>query len=450
MARWFTKRWVWAALAGATVTVGMSVGRGEEPPKAGSTIALPIDGKTDRQFKVIKTEKQSDGTYLSELKDVKTGEALTLLTRPDDPPKKPPADDSKLPKAKVRMHDPMVTPISGPAKDPEKEKDRHPLLHRIFGDRDKDKAGGAGAMPATDPAPEAGKKPGIIGRIFGPKKPSGPSMPPATMTPPIKVTSPTPPPVLPVPPGGLTADKVPVPSTAPPVFPTTPPATSEPPRVMPSRPQPPTFPAPMPPFAAPIFPTPAFPVPSAPPVPTPMPAPSIATPVPAPFPMPPIATPVPAPIPVVPPLPAPPTIPVPPVGGSGLPAIPIPPGGTSATRPLQVIVPVGYVSPQLAYDRDVQPFAIALQTMTAPSARLSAAKGLAEGRHCSTDGVKSVLFRAAQRDPCGEVRAACITHLCNLGYFTPHFLAHIQAAREDADPLVRDAATAACEKMIRK
>jgi hypothetical protein len=399
----------------------MSVGRGEEPPKVGSTIALPIDGKAERQFKVLKTEKQPDGTYLSELKDVKTGEALSLLTRPDDQPKKPPlADDSKLPKPKARTNDPMsFTAQPLPPKEPEKEKDKHPFLHRIFGDKDKDKAGGASAMPATDPSADTNKRPGLMGRIFGPKKPTGPSMPSATMTqPPIKSSPSTPPPVLPVPPGGLAPDRAPVQTAPPAVFPSTPSPTGEPPRVMPARP-----PAP---------PMPAFPAP----IPTPMPMP-VPTPMPAPISVPPIATPVPAP--VVPPLPVP-----------SVPTIPVPPGGTSATKPLQVVVPAGHMPAELAFDRDVEPYVVALQTMAAPSARLSAAKGLAEGRHGSTEGVKSVLFQSAQLDPCGEVRAACITHLCGLGYYTPQFLAHIQAAREDTDPLVRAAATAACGKMMRK
>ena len=117
---------------------------------------------------------------------------------------------------------------------------------------------------------------------------------------------------------------------------------------------------------------------------------------------------------------------------------------------MQVVVPASYAPAQVALDREVQPFVLALQSMTAPSARLTAAKALAEGRHCSTDGVKGVLFQAAQLDPCGEVRAACITHLCTLGYFHPQFLGYIQAACEDTDPHVRDAAKAACGKMIRK
>jgi len=133
-----------------------------------------------------------------------------------------------------------------------------------------------------------------------------------------------------------------------------------------------------------------------------------------------------------------------------LPPVTVPPNGASAAPPIQVVLPVGYVPPQVAFDREVQPFVIALQSMDAPSARLSAAKALAGGRHSSTEGVKSVLFQAAQQDPCGEVRAACITHLCGLGYFTPQFLGHIRTACDDTDPFVRDAAKAACEKMIRK
>jgi hypothetical protein len=147
-------------------------------------------------------------------------------------------------------------------------------------------------------------------------------------------------------------------------------------------------------------------------------------------------------------VPSVPSIPVPP-GGSGLPPIPVPPS-TSSAQPIQVIVPASYVPAGVAFDREVQPFVIALQSMAAPSARLTAAKGLADGRHRSTDGVKHVLFQAAQMDPCGEVRAACITHLCDLGYFHPNFLGFIQAACDDTDAFVREAAKNACVKMIRK
>src|SRR4051794_34505015 len=86
MARWFSKRWGWAALAGATLTIGMAAARSDGPPKVGAVISLNIDGKGERQFKVVKSDKQPDGTYLSELKDTKTGETITLVDKPGDPP----------------------------------------------------------------------------------------------------------------------------------------------------------------------------------------------------------------------------------------------------------------------------------------------------------------------------------------------------------------------------
>ncbi len=444
MSKWFSKRWVWAALAGVGVTVSLASGRGEEPPKVGTTITLPIDGKADRQFKVLKTEKQPDGTYLSELKDVKTGETLSFLTRPgDDAPKgakgAPTNKDTGPPKAKPRTNDPLTPPVTAmpdPMRGTDKEKDKRPILGRIFGDKDKTTAPPttANASPAAD-----AKKPGLLGRVFGPKKPTGPSLPAATTGsgagPLVKPGPSNPPPIIPVPPGGLTG-------------------TNEPPRVMPPKPATPPAPAivvPQPPPATPVVPQPlpSFPTPTPPPLSIPTIPPPVAKPTTPPLPIPSVPSvpavpkPVPAPLPI-------PSIPVAPPAGGGLPPIPVPPGGTSAVKPLQVVVPAGYIPAGVAFDRDVQPFVIALQTMQAPSARLTAAKGLADGRHRSTDGVKGVLFQAAQLDPCGEVRAACITHLCDLGYFTPQFLGFIEAACNDTDSMVRDAAKAACAKMLRK
>lgn len=485
MARWFSKRWVWAALAGAGLTVGIVAGRavGESPPKVGSVMMLNPDGKGEHQYKVMKTEKLEDGSYLSELKDTKTGQTLNYLTRPDDPPGG--TSNPAMPKAKARTNDPLLPPLGATMPDPpkEKEKDKHPLLHRIFGKRDQDampNTASGGASMSPDTAADSGKKPGIIARIFGPKKPTGPSMPSMSSAPPnVKPSSPNPPAIIPFPSTGLTGNtpSAPPPPSTPnktptkPFFPTTAP---EPPRVMPSTKPAPVTP-PMPPIAAPTTPSaPAFPttttrpIPSNPPPPptstlTPPPPASPAFPPsvprePAPavpalpaFPAPPVSAPaVPAPsVPTPAPIPAPPAIPAP-TGGSEFPPIPIPPGGTSSTRPIQVIVPTGYVPAQVAFDRDVQPWVIAIQSMNAPSARLTAAKALADCRHRSSDGVKSVLFQAAQMDPCGEVRAACITHLCELGYFQPFFLGFIQTACDDTDPMVREAAKAACEKMIRK
>lgn len=428
MARWFTKRWVWAAVTGAGLTVGAAAGRadGDGPPKVGAVISLNIDGKGERQFKVVKTDKQADGTYLSELKDTKTGETITLVDKPGDTPPAGKTDAPKAPdkapegppKAKPRTSDPLTPPMSAALPDMSKDKEKdskRPVMGRIFGDKDKS------SVPTEMPAPGAPeKKPGLFGRVFGPKKPTGPAMPAATgagaAAPAVKPTPSAPPAVVPTPPGGI------------PAFPGMPSSTAEPPRVMPAKPAPsaPSIPVPAPSKPAPVTP----PTPS---IPVPMPLPSSSAPpvsVPS-FPAPSIPTPLPAPVP-------------------GLPPIPVPPGGTSSAAPVQaVVVPAGFVPAGVAFDREVQPFVIALQSMDAPSARITAAKGLAECRHASTEGVKGALFQAAQLDPCPEVRAACIGHLCKLGYFTPQFLGFIQTACDDTSPVVRDAAKAACAKMIR-
>ncbi|MFM8271338.1 MAG: hypothetical protein ACKODX_03295 [Gemmata sp.] len=445
MAQWFSRRWAWAAVVGATVTAGFAAGRGDEAPqKVGATITLNIDGKGDRQFKVLKSEKQPDGSYLSELKDVKSGETITLLDNPSaapakgtEPPKgaeplkseapkkaeQPKSPDAGPPKAKPRTSDPLIPPPTAAIPNPEKDKDKdkRPIIGRVFGDKDRDKtppppapiAGTTVAKPEMPADPN--KKPGLLSRVFGPKKPSTPSLPPATNGPVAKPSaSSAPPAVVPTPTGGL-AGSPSTPAGAPG-------STAEPPRVM---------------LAKPVTPPDAKPAP--------IPAPPVSS-VQVPTPMPPA---VPAPVPVPAPLPMP-GLPLPVPSGGGLPPIPVPPSGTSSVPPIQIVVPVGYVPAGVAFDRDVEPFVIALQSMTAPSARLTAAKGLADGRHGSTDGVKGVLFEAAQKDPCSEVRAACITHLRDLGYFTPAFLSHIQTACGDADPMVSAAARAACAKMIRK
>lgn len=465
---WLSKRWMWAALAGATVTIGMATGRADSPPKVGAVISLNIDGKGERQFRVMKSERQPDGTFLSELKDTKSGETITLVDKPGDPVPLPPImpETPKDPAPKGKA------PAAGAMPDApkEKEKEKRPILGRIFGDRDKPTGpSGASAMPAfpgetpgadaskAQAAPDSGKKQGLLGRVFGPKKPTGPSMPAAMPGPVVKPSPSAPPAVIPTPPGGVTG------GTAPPglpAFPMTggpsaPSGATEPPRVMPMRPTPAPVAPPMPVKPAPVSPptAPAFPAPT--PLPTPMPPSVPAPPTPMPsapapsFPAPSVPAPLPAP-PAVPPVSVPLPAPSVPAAPGGLQPIPIPTGGTSATKPIQVVVPVGFVPAGVAFDREVQPFVVALQTMAAPSARLTAAKGLADGRHASSEGVKAVLFQAAQMDPCGEVRAACIDHLCKLGYFNAQFLGYVQTACEDSNPMVRDSAKAACTKMVRK
>src|SRR4051812_719745 len=127
MTRWFAKRWVWAALAGASMALGSAATRADSPPKVGAVVSLNIDGKGERQFKVVKTDKQPDGTYLSELKDTKSGETITLVDNPSgppagtkapEPPKVPEAPKApEPPKGKAPPAMPAASPMADPAKE---------------------------------------------------------------------------------------------------------------------------------------------------------------------------------------------------------------------------------------------------------------------------------------------------------------------------------------------
>jgi hypothetical protein len=152
----------------------------------------------------------------------------------------------------------------------------------------------------------------------------------------------------------------------------------------------------------------------------------------------PVATPTAIPVPT----PLPPVVP--------LPTIPTVPGGAQSVRPgdpINVVLPVGYVPAEVAMADDLRPFAAALKDGPAPAERLIAAKGLAEGRHGSTDQVKAVLFAAARTDASAVVRAACVDHLAKLGYYHPEFLAHLHRLADGDAGTERDAARAALVRM---
>lgn len=247
--------------------------------------------------------------------------------------------------------------------------------------------------PPVPPAPE-GKKPRLIGRLLGKKAP-----PP----PPAPVSAPAAPAEAPA-----VAPKVAVPAK-----PTAPKVASpgaDVPAAMPAKPVAPARVEPV------LPPTPAIPVPA--PLPG-KPAGSDAIPVPL------------------------PSIPSP--GGSPQAAAPLVPG-----RPVEVVLPVGYVPADVARAEDIQPHAVALKTAIAPSQRLLAAKALAGGRHASSDVVKGLLFDAAKADPCPAVRADCLGYLCDLGYFTPAFAEVVKAACDDPSDEVKEAAKAARAKMTRR
>ncbi len=443
MSKWLSRRWAFAALAGAGLAIGFTNrADAESPPKIGTVVSLNIDGKGERQFKVVKNEKQPDGSYLSELKDMKSGETITLYDKPGDaiPAPKGTTQPTEAPSGRSGIFSSPVIPKASLTKEKEQEKERRPFLSRLFGERDKDKTPPVSEPTRAEPN-ESGRK-GIFSRIFGSKKSTTPTMPAA---PAIQSGNSAPPPVIPTPRGGLTDP----PRVISPVIPQAPASTNEPPRVMPSL-------RPATPAPTPI--TPPAPLVSAPSFPVPMPVPTPPVPVSAPAEPAPMTAPTAPTTPTVPDVPSIPVIPIPlpeiPTPPSvGIPPIPVLPEGVSAASPAQAIVPVGYASTTAAptpmsLAREMQPWAISLQSMTAPSARLTAVRALADGRSRSSDSVKAVLFQAAQTDPCGEVRAACITQLCELGYFDPQFLSYVQFACNDVDPMVRDAASTVCAKMI--
>ncbi|MFO0796711.1 MAG: hypothetical protein U0804_04485 [Gemmataceae bacterium] len=404
MTRWIGKRGLWGVVAAGAVAGGAFA---TEP---GDVVTFK-EGTKDRKVTVTKVNKKADGSVEVTGKDA-SGEVTTWVegASADAPaaaakaaapvkaatpakataaaaPVTPPA----LPKAKVRAEDPMGAPTA-PMPETAAERERRLFNGKLLG-RDTPAPTPAAAASAAPQVAEAGEpkaKPGLLNRIFGKK--SAPV--PAAMPGPA-VTTPT--------------------AAAPAVKAA--PTAGEPKVAAPARP------AAAPPLktAAPL-PTPSIPVPM--PLPATRPAPVQSAP--------PVAVPVPQPLPPVVPLP---TI----------------PGVPQSARPgesVHVVLPVGYVPPEVAMADDVRPFAGTLRDGgTAVRDRLLAAKGLADGRHGSTDQVKAMLFAAAQGDPAATVRAACVDHLVRLGYYHPDFVSHLNRLAEGAAGEERDAARAGLAKM---
>lgn len=415
MTRWIGKRGLWGVVAGAAVAGGALA---TEP---GDVVTFK-DGTKDRKVTVTKVNKKADGSLEVTGKDAATGEVSTWVEGPtaDVPatggkaaapaaggkaptPPAAPAAPPGLPKAKARADDPIGSPAPMPETPAERE--RRLFNGKLLG-RDTPPPAAAGSpAPQIAEAGEPKAKTGLLNRIFGKK--SAPV--PAAMPGPA-VTTPTPaaPAVKAAPVSGE-------PKVAAPARPAaiTPPAAVTPPPVRTTAPA--------------AVPTPAIPVP--------MPLPSSRPPVPVtapPVSAPPVAVPVPQPLPPVVPLPA----------------IPGVPQSVRPGEPLHVVLPVGYVPPEVAMNDDLRPFATKLRDGGASvSDRLIAAKGLADGRHGSTDHVKAMLFAAAQGDSAAPVRAACIDHLVRLGYYHPDFVRHVQRLAEGAAGEERDAARAGLARM---
>ena len=90
MKRWVWKRWVWTGVFGITAAVGLALGAGKDalpaPPKVGDVITLKFEKGPEKKVKIVKTERQPDGSYQSEVKDMKSGEVFTLIDKSHMPP----------------------------------------------------------------------------------------------------------------------------------------------------------------------------------------------------------------------------------------------------------------------------------------------------------------------------------------------------------------------------
>lgn len=431
MLRWVRRGKWWMCVLGTTAALGLAYGQGgmDAPPglpKAGDTITLKFSDGPDRQFKVLKVERQPDGSYLSDVKDVKSGEVITLLDRPASAPVPSPTPAAPRPTGRPAELPPLSTapapvqplpvmpqytspgfperpmpairPIpeadAAPAKQdpPKQDPPKKSLLSRLgIGGPDK-----PAQPPPPKPQPDAdqdAKKPGLLSRIFGPKKPtppvtaSGPSGP--SLEPPLTGADPALPPLV-----------RPTPSTFPVPMPSG--STAEPPRVAPaspgtSRPSNPPGPA--------SFESDPLVMPGAS---------SLQTA---------------SPVHMLPRLDSTPIFPLEPT-----------PMDNRVVQTQYTRIPGGL-------PEEVVPYVRALRTAHAPSERIIAAQALAGCRHASSEGVKSVLFGACIADPCPLVRATCIDELCNLGYHNVAFLAYLADACTDPSDQVRASAKTAMRKM---
>ena len=212
MKRWLLKRWTWAGVFGITAAVGLALGAGKEappsasaPPKVGDVIPLKFEKGPEKQVKILKSEKQADGSYQMEVKDLKSGEVFTLIDRTHIPPA-PAKSNSKIAnktpepikapettksvdiknktvdiKKTTDIKKPtdakgMTTEFSAKAKSTFSD----PLLPQIGAtmpesSKDKERKAVASSKPITAAAPatmpesaaEPQKKPGLFRRMFG-------------------------------------------------------------------------------------------------------------------------------------------------------------------------------------------------------------------------------------------------------------------------------------------
>jgi HEAT repeat protein len=231
MKRWVWKRWVWTGVFGITAAVGLALGAGKDaqpaPPRVGDVITLKFEKGSEKQVKIIKTERQSDGSYQSEVKDMKSGEVFTLIDKSHMPPETPKAAKTGA-KAPMASPAPKTTTASLPPAASNSSK--MPMTPKAISAKSADEPVAArmsspSALPKmTPPAPakpntvaaptpmpepmaEPQKKPGLLKRLFG--KDSTPPAMPAPTPPAMPITS-----ARPVTPPTLTPAPAAAPSTS--------------------------------------------------------------------------------------------------------------------------------------------------------------------------------------------------------------------------------------------
>jgi HEAT repeats len=247
MKRWFWKRWAWTGVFGITAAVGLALGAGKDappsagaPPKIGDVLTLKFQNGPEKHVKVLKTERRADGSYQSEVKDMKSGEVFTLIDKSHEPPaaaktpapsaapaalagKTAPSKPSFIPKgidSKITVPQPkgIDTPLAIPQPKPSTMKgsvtDFSPSAKTQFTDPLLAEVGGrepdagrerklfapskpntvAAPAPMPEPAPEMQKRPGFFKRLFGKDTPP-PAMSAPTFAPPNAAPVITPKPV---------------------------------------------------------------------------------------------------------------------------------------------------------------------------------------------------------------------------------------------------------------
>src|SRR5579883_3040817 len=221
------KRWLLTGVVASAAWGGSAAGQSPRPaapptspaPAAtdgqpvGGVIVMKTAGQPDRQVRVIRSERMSDGKVVSEVKDLATGEVYTItdvapggaLDAPagDASPPRPAAaqrpvmgkvfgsKDGTLPQAKDRAADPLLAapPGSGaaPATGPEP---RQRFLSRVFGAKPTPAGTGTGEQKAAPPA-TAPARPAAAGGWGPAAKPMIPVPPPvAPAAPPVAPAAP--------------------------------------------------------------------------------------------------------------------------------------------------------------------------------------------------------------------------------------------------------------------